>query len=419
MSSTLEASVFMGKNYSENLYSIKNTGKDLTLKQMFDISEKVDSRTIRWDLCRVSNQLGRFSMEMVNDEEVIILSHAKVYVFSDSVLCSGKVNQNPTSNTVWEEQLSWFKDSPQHRTLDTFDGEPMEFERNIFPGFTALQLVDKVQEFMNNMGDPAQFQVRIIFMSMFNDIIWGTTDKEQECIANATLVSLFATRCPAGRWSFLGLGSEKKWYSTCHERSRGEWDRVAELMMIKFGESGHPVFRAASPLSRGTLKSKGGGTLSIHFCADGDTIETVFHTIISVNQLSIYGAVSDLCEEYNACQTRTGRAVLAGQSDPSFEPGKLVITTHILSIEICTRKFIAKIQGTSGKAFTTRSSDEDLYWCRIPENSWSRTVLHDKGHWRVLTIYRTSDVSWVHVAKRWRNISRKVGFEGTPQLGPY
>ena len=28
--------------------------------------------------------------------------------------------------------------------------------------------------------------------------------------------------------------------------------------MIKFGESGHPVFRATSPLSRGTLKSKGG-----------------------------------------------------------------------------------------------------------------------------------------------------------------
>ena len=41
MSSTLEASVFMGNNYSEILHSIKNTGKNLTLKQMFDISEKL------------------------------------------------------------------------------------------------------------------------------------------------------------------------------------------------------------------------------------------------------------------------------------------------------------------------------------------------------------------------------------------
>ena len=39
MSSTLEASVFMGKNNSDNLHSIKNT-EDLAMKQMFDISEK-------------------------------------------------------------------------------------------------------------------------------------------------------------------------------------------------------------------------------------------------------------------------------------------------------------------------------------------------------------------------------------------
>ena len=37
----MEASVFMGKNYLEILQSIKNTGKDLTVKQMFDISEKL------------------------------------------------------------------------------------------------------------------------------------------------------------------------------------------------------------------------------------------------------------------------------------------------------------------------------------------------------------------------------------------
>ena len=73
----------------------------------------------------------------------------------------------------------------------------------------------------------------------------------------------------------------KKWYSTHDSKPQGEWDRVAELMMIKFGESGYPVFRATSPLSRGTLQSKGGGKLSTHFCADGDTIETVFPHVMS------------------------------------------------------------------------------------------------------------------------------------------
>ena len=129
------------------------------------------------------------SLSLVIEEEVISLSHAKVYVFSDSVLCLGKMNQNPTSNTVWERQLDWFKDSSQYKTLDTIDGEPMEFEWNMFPGFTTLQLVDEVQQFMNKMSDPDQFQGRIIFMSMFNDIIWRSADNERECIANATLVT--------------------------------------------------------------------------------------------------------------------------------------------------------------------------------------------------------------------------------------
>ena len=71
-------------------------------------------------------------LSLIGDEEVISLSHAKVYVFSDSVLCLGKMHQNPQSNAVWEDKLTWFKSSPQYRTLDTIDGEPLEFEWNIF-----------------------------------------------------------------------------------------------------------------------------------------------------------------------------------------------------------------------------------------------------------------------------------------------
>ena len=132
----------------------------------------------------------------------------------------------------------------------------MEFEWNILPGFTTLQLVDEVQEVINKMGDPPQFQGRIVLMSMFNDIVWGTTGNEQECIANATLVSLFAKDFPAGRWSFIGPGSEKKWYSIYIDRPQGERDRVAELMMIQFRESGHPVFRATSPCPEERSKAK-------------------------------------------------------------------------------------------------------------------------------------------------------------------
>ena len=46
-------------------------------------------------------------------------------------------------------------------------------------------------------------------MSMFNDISCGSQDDEKECESSAQLVSLYAKRFESGRWSFLGLGSEK------------------------------------------------------------------------------------------------------------------------------------------------------------------------------------------------------------------
>ena len=74
-------------------------------------------------------------------------------------------------------------------------------------------------------------------------------------------------------------------------------------------------FRATTPLSRGKLKSKGHGKLSIHVTADYPTIETVIHIIVFSNLLSIYGAVANICEEFEAHQDRSGEPdVLMGQS---------------------------------------------------------------------------------------------------------
>ena len=60
--------------------------------------------------------------------------------------------------------------------------------------------------------------------------------------------------------------------------------------------------------------SKGHGKLSIHFAADQETIETIFRIIVSANQLSLYGAVAEVCEEYESLHERTGRLVVMGQS---------------------------------------------------------------------------------------------------------
>ena len=86
----------------------------------------------------------------------------------------------------------------------------MDFEWNIFPGFNTLQLSEEIKSLLLKLDEtPENFTRRIIFMSMSNDISCGTKDDEKECLSNAELVSLYARRFGKGRWSFIGLGSEK------------------------------------------------------------------------------------------------------------------------------------------------------------------------------------------------------------------
>ena len=88
---------------------------------------------------------------------------------------------------------------------------------------------------------------------------------------------------------------------------QGILDHIADKMLLEFAESGCPIFRATTPLSRGKLKSKGHRKLSIHFAADLETIETIFRRIVSANQLSLYGAVANMCEEYESLHDRSGQ----------------------------------------------------------------------------------------------------------------
>ena len=119
-----------------------------------------------------------------------------------------------------------------------------------------------------------------------------------------------------GQWPFIGPGSEKKWYSMEENSPQGIWDHIAEKMLLEFAESCCPILRATTPLSRCKLKSKGHEKLSLHFAADQETIETIFRIIVFANQLSFYGAVANMFEEFEeSFHDRSGKPdVLMGQS---------------------------------------------------------------------------------------------------------
>ena len=150
----------------------------------------------------------------------------------------------------------------------------------------------------------------------------GEKGNTERCEYNAQTVAEYARTFPRGHWSFLGPGSEKKWYGAYTDKPDGSWDRMAENMMMNFSESGHPIFRASSAFERGELRSKGGGKKSFHFNGSDENIELLLCTVISANQLSVSGAMADLCNEL----PKDLRA-----------PGKPAAPDHLETMEIPTR----------------------------------------------------------------------------------
>ena len=182
---------------------------------MFDISAKLVAEQdeisglemIGWE-----NHSWKY-LSLNGDERIINLQRTKVYIFSDSVLCLGKIHQNTESNEAWKKRIEWITSSQSYRDFDGISGEPTEFEWNIFPGFDTTQLYGKVKDLLSRLGETPE---------IFTD------------------------------------------------------------------------------------------------AAVQETIETIFRIIVSANQLSLHGAVAEMCEEDESLHERTERPVVMGLSSSSL-----------------------------------------------------------------------------------------------------
>ena len=192
----------------------------------------------------------------------------------------------------------------------------------------------------------------------------------KKCLAHAKVVSLYAKRFGTGQWSFIGPGSEKKWYSMEEDSPQGIWDHIAEKMLLEFAEGTCPIFRATTPLSRSKLRSKGHGKLSIHFAATQETIATVFRIIVSANQLSLYGAVAEVCEEYESRHDRSGR------------PDKVMGQSIVLS-EIKTEVPL-EIDGPAYQNFLLQQDEERIE--RLSQTDKVSKICMDAGFLSVVEI---------------------------------
>ena len=107
-----------------------------------------------------------------------------------------------------------------------------------------------------------------------------------EFVSNSERIKNYAKRFSQGQWTFLGPADEQKWYGTLPYTPEGKWDSLQPLkiMVERFKDTGHPVFKSISAVSRGILKQKNGRD-TIHFC----------------------GALSNWCEQVGLTEEEKGQ----------------------------------------------------------------------------------------------------------------
>ena len=77
------------------------------------------------------------------------ITNAKTYVFSDSVLCLGKMRDDPSA--VGKNKIKWYSENNHLKDMNRIDGMPTEFDWTIFPGITRLGLLEKIQSLMKSI----------------------------------------------------------------------------------------------------------------------------------------------------------------------------------------------------------------------------------------------------------------------------
>ena len=104
----------------------------------------------------------------------------------------------------------------------------------------------------------------------------------------------------------------------------------------------------------------------------------LFRIIVSANQLSLYGAVAEMCEEYESLHERTVRPVVMGQS---IVLSAIKTEVSLESDDPAYQHFLfQQYEEPIEKLSQQDKIEQILFGCRISESCGEWTVFHDERH---------------------------------------
>ena len=297
MSTTLKAAVHLGQNYNENLVIYWGT----PIRRAHDVVRhhaEVDLERWIWD-----SECFHDWMDIFSTDEIHFITWP-----SSQVDASWSTRLHLIQFFVWERCTSIQKQMQDGEINFKTCNSPMNTESclgsmenelsssGIFPRIhyiaarprlqILLQFQDKL-EVRQTSPEELKIESSSCPCSM---ILMGQRKK--------SLTNVFRITKKVKNYSFFGPGAEDKWYGTHNYKPERKWNMIADFMVEKVKESGHPIFRGTSALSRRFLK-RIGGRCTIHFKSESPDAELSFRTIHSVNLLSVNGAVAQpiCCED--------------------------------------------------------------------------------------------------------------------------
>ena len=198
MSVTLQAAVQHGKDYSENLHSIKNQPKR-TLKHLLKVTEKLIKDQTGIPVIKWQQPMWQGTALLI--DKAVLFATAKTCVFSDSVLWMWGNSSDSVKAWKGEDYLvyefMWIQRIWSNPTESRWSSSG-KISQNSLP----LQILAEIQKKMTEM----KCETWAIPMSMYNDIVWWEkkeTEKFVLRIISWLLIMLENSRKDICR--FLGL----------------------------------------------------------------------------------------------------------------------------------------------------------------------------------------------------------------------
>ena len=330
------------------------------------------------------------------------------------------MNEKPQSNGAWEDRLVWFKTSQEYRNLDRIDGEPMEFEWNISQDSTRCSSVKKSKSYRwdqmkhqrisqeglsscrcstTSHGD--QETTKLNASQMLNSFLYMPEELEQDNSHFSVLVQRKS-----------GILSVKIVHKVNGTKLRSWW--CLNSAKADTQSSGPRIHCPVVSSEAKTVE-----TCRFTIVPIWKRLKLFFRTITSVNQLSLHGALAEMCEEYESFHDWTGKPLWEGSRVPySCQPWSRQTCLWIV-MTVLTKIICCKNTGNELKSYHNKTNWANFVWMQDS----SMLLKSDSISWRkILHNSHNSQMQWPVVStlcqETKKHQNRMVGSEGTPELGP-